>query len=110
MRDILGLVLFTIAVKIMRPQTLRAVLTKIDEKATDGDLSDEQIAGGYAALYAREAADADRGPTRSAHYLADTTGDIHVSYAIPTVDNPKEAAQVIARQFALGDVAKDLQP
>lgn len=33
MRDILGLVLFTLAVKIMRPQTLRAVIAKVDEKA-----------------------------------------------------------------------------
>ena len=32
MRDILGLVLFTIAVKIMRPQTLRAVMVKVDQK------------------------------------------------------------------------------
>jgi len=32
MRDIIGLVLFTIAVKIMRPQTLRAVMVKVDQK------------------------------------------------------------------------------
>ena len=31
------------------------------------------------------------------------------TYSIPTVDNPKEAAQVIARRFALGDIITDAE-
>ena len=72
-------------------------LIGIDPDYTDGVPVDEWL----------EANRAAHGPVR---YQVDINGDIHGTYTIPMVDNPKEAAQVIARQFALGDIAKDLQP
>ena len=65
MRDIIGLVLFTVAVKIMRPQTLRAVMVKVDQKGSYSapkvvNPEDARMIAGYAAMYAWEAKQAMR--------------------------------------------------